>query len=85
MLSSIIQSVEKQSSLISEVAKASREQSAGIEQINKGIIQIDSVTQTNASEAEQFAASGSALSDQAEHLESAIQELVHLVEGKGKG
>jgi hypothetical protein len=54
------------------VSAASREQSAGIEQTNKALQDLDHVTQQNASAAEQMAATSAELSSQAQQLQTAI-------------
>ncbi len=67
-LSGIIQGVKKVSDIIAEIAASSNEQSAGIEQVNKAILQLDEVTQQNAALVEQSAAAGEALNEQAQAL-----------------
>jgi methyl-accepting chemotaxis protein len=51
-----------------EIASASQEQSAGIEQVNQSIIEMDSMTQQNAALVEQAAAAAQSLQDQAGEL-----------------
>lgn len=53
---------------LSVISKASNEQAAGIDQINKGIEQISRVVQSNSATAEQSAAASQELSGQAELL-----------------
>ncbi|MFZ6772829.1 methyl-accepting chemotaxis protein [Undibacterium sp. SXout7W] len=60
----IIESVENVRSIMHEIAAASREQSAGITQVNAAITQMDDVTQQNAALVEQAAAAASSLEDQ---------------------
>ncbi|MDR9834839.1 methyl-accepting chemotaxis protein [Herbaspirillum huttiense] len=57
--------------IISDIAHASEEQSAGITQINAAILQMDQVTQQNAALVEQAAAAAQAMMQQAEHLTAA--------------
>ncbi|WP_240733733.1 methyl-accepting chemotaxis protein [Herbaspirillum huttiense] len=57
--------------IISDIAHASEEQSAGITQINAAILQMDQVTQQNAALVEQAAAAAQAMMQQAEQLTSA--------------
>lgn len=57
---------------LSIIAKASQEQAAGIEQINKGIDMISKVVQNNSATAEQSAASSEELSGQAEMLKNMV-------------
>jgi methyl-accepting chemotaxis protein len=51
---------------------ASQEQSAGIEQVNQAIAQMDQVTQQNASLVEEAAAAAEAMQDQARQLAQAV-------------
>ncbi|MRT31296.1 methyl-accepting chemotaxis protein [Herbaspirillum sp. CAH-3] len=57
--------------IISDIAHASEEQSAGITQINAAILQMDQVTQQNAALVEQAAAAAQAMMQQAEQLTAA--------------
>jgi methyl-accepting chemotaxis protein len=47
-LDQIVTSVKKVSDIVAEIAAASREQSAGIEQVNQAVMQMDEMTQQNA-------------------------------------
>ena len=60
----IIASVDRVSSIMNEIALASREQSAGIGQVNDAVTQMDEVTQQNAALVEQAAAAASSLQEQ---------------------
>lgn len=60
----IIGSVQGVSSIMSEIASASREQSSGIAQVNIAVTQMDEVTQQNAALVEQAAAAAGSLRDQ---------------------
>jgi methyl-accepting chemotaxis protein len=66
-------------SLASEIASASGEQSQGIDQINVAISQIDQVTQTNASAAEETASASEELNAQAISLKHAVEQVNVLV------
>jgi len=55
-LSEIVAGVKKVGDIISEIAAASAEQSAGIDQINKAVSQMDEMTQQNAALAEEASA-----------------------------
>jgi methyl-accepting chemotaxis protein len=57
LLREIVPSIRKTSELVSEIAAASTEQTSGISQINQTMLQLDQLTQQNASAAEQLAAS----------------------------
>ncbi len=71
-LSEIAAAVENVSSMIAEIAAASKEQSLGISQVNKAILQMDEMTQSNASLVEEAAAASEALGAQAEELASLV-------------
>lgn len=64
----IIGSVQGVSSIMSEIASASREQSSGIAQVNIAVTQMDEVTQHNAALVEQAAAATGNLRDQTEKV-----------------
>ncbi len=64
----IRESVAKVNSLAAEIAVATREQNAGINQVNNTITLLDRVTQENAALVEESAAAGSQLSSQADAL-----------------
>ena len=67
-LEEIVDSVKKASVMATEIAEASREQSEGIEQVNRAILQMDEMTQQNASLVEQAAAASEAMGAQAQEL-----------------
>jgi methyl-accepting chemotaxis protein len=64
----IVASVKKVSDLITEIAAASQEQSAGIGQVNTSVAQMEQVVQQNASLVEQASAATEAMKDQAAAL-----------------
>ncbi len=61
-------SVRRITAIMSEIAVASAEQGAGIEQINHAVTQMDDMTQQNAALVEQTAAASSSLQEQAAAL-----------------
>ena len=67
-LEQIVISVKKVSDIVAEIAAASREQSSGIEQVNKAVIQMDQMTQQNAALVEQATAASQSMADQAREL-----------------
>ncbi len=71
-LGKIVKGVKQVSDIVAEIAAASVEQSSGIEQVNKAIMQMDEVTQQNAAMVEEIAASSSALSEQAKTLDELV-------------
>jgi methyl-accepting chemotaxis protein len=68
----IVDSVRRVTDILNEITTASQEQSAGIEQINEAIVQMDTVTQQNAALVEEAAAASQAMQDQAAHLSAAV-------------
>jgi methyl-accepting chemotaxis protein len=61
----IVASVKKVSDLIAEIAAASEEQDAGIQQVNTAVTQMDQVVQQNASLVEEAAAATESMKSQA--------------------
>lgn len=68
-LQMIFDSIRQTSELVSEIANASNEQAIGAEVINKGIGEIDNITQQNSDTAQESAAASEQLSAQAEQLQ----------------
>ncbi|MGH8318975.1 MAG: methyl-accepting chemotaxis protein, partial [Steroidobacteraceae bacterium] len=67
-LEKIVASVKKVSDIVAEIAAASREQSTGIEQVNRAIMQMDELTQQNAALVEEATASSQAMAEQVRGL-----------------
>jgi methyl-accepting chemotaxis protein len=67
--------------LVARISAASNEQTQGISQINSAVQDVDRVTQTNASEAEESAAAAEELSGQARSLHDTVDYLRQLVGG----
>jgi len=72
-LNEIVHSVKKVGDIISEIAAASSQQSAGIEQVNRAVTNMDEVTQQNAALAEQTSAAAASLTEKAQQMEKMIQ------------
>lgn len=68
----IVTSVKRVTDIMGEIASASNEQSAGIEQINMAINQMDEVTQQNAALVEEAAAASQSMQDQAASLSRVV-------------
>jgi methyl-accepting chemotaxis protein len=68
----VVQSVQRVTDIISEIAAASNEQTSGIEQINQAILRMDEVTQQNASLVEEAAAASEAMQEQAGGLAKVV-------------
>ncbi len=69
-LEQIVVSVKKVSDIVAEIAAASREQSSGIEQVNRAVMQMDELTQQNATLVEEATAASRAMAEQARSLGS---------------
>jgi methyl-accepting chemotaxis protein len=64
----VVRSIRNVSEIVEQITAASGEQEAGIEQINRAIIEMDGVTQQNAALVEQASAAAEAMQGQASHL-----------------
>jgi len=82
-LKDIVAGINESSNLISEIARATEEQSFGISQINIGIDQVAQVVQQNSATAEESAASSEEMSGQADMLHQLIS-LFRLKDGGRK-
>ncbi|MHA4867090.1 methyl-accepting chemotaxis protein [Duganella sp. PWIR1] len=71
-MSRVVQSVQQVTSIMGEIVEASREQSAGIAQVNLAVTDIDSTTQQNAALVEQAAAAAGSLQEQAANLQQVV-------------
>jgi methyl-accepting chemotaxis protein len=71
-LEEIVASVKKVSDIVAEIAAASREQSAGIEQVNRAVMQMDALTQQNAALVEEATAAAQSMTGQARELSEAM-------------
>ncbi len=81
-LNEITTQAKKVSELMDEISAASQEQSQGIDQVNKALLQMETVTQQNASSAEESASASEELSAQAQNLREIVRQLSELVNGK---
>ena len=68
----IVSSVQRVTDIMAEISSASAEQTAGIEQINQAVMQMDAVTQQNAALVEQSAAASESMQEQAAALAQAV-------------
>jgi len=67
-LEQIVTSIKKVSDIVAEIAAASREQSAGIEQVSRAVTQMDELTQQNGALVEQATAASQAMAQQSREL-----------------
>jgi methyl-accepting chemotaxis protein len=72
VLGDIVASVKKVTDIVADIAAASREQSSGIEQVNKTVMLMDESTQQNAALVEQASAASEAIVEQAQALNSMV-------------
>ncbi|REC96306.1 methyl-accepting chemotaxis protein-1 (serine sensor receptor) [Kushneria indalinina DSM 14324] len=71
-LGGIVESINKMTDIVAEIAAASREQSTGIDQVNQAISQMDSVTQQNAALVEEAAAASRSMEQSARVLREQV-------------
>jgi methyl-accepting chemotaxis protein len=67
-MNEVVSSVKRVTDIMGEIMAAGHEQSAGIEQINQAIGQMDEITQQNASLVEEAAAAADSMNEQATSL-----------------
>ncbi|MEC5215963.1 methyl-accepting chemotaxis protein [Actimicrobium sp. GrIS 1.19] len=68
----VVDSIKRVSDIMAEISAASTEQTAGIEQVNTAVVQMDQVTQQNAALVEEAAAAAESLQDQAANLAQVV-------------
>jgi methyl-accepting chemotaxis protein len=73
-MGAIIESVAKVTGIMADISAASAEQSSGLEQINKAVLQMDQVTQQNAALVEEAAAASAAMQEQAGNLAHTVDQ-----------
>jgi methyl-accepting chemotaxis protein len=71
-LGEIVTSVKKVTDVVAEIAAASQEQSTGIAQVNKAVLQLDEMTQQNAALVEEASSAAESISAQAQELRATI-------------
>jgi methyl-accepting chemotaxis protein len=71
-LEDIVTAVRKVNQIIIEIAAASQEQAAGIQQVNNALMQMDQVTQQNAILVEEAAIASESMKEQAKNLKNHI-------------
>jgi methyl-accepting chemotaxis protein len=80
-LTQIAEKVKSTDLLVADIARGASEQSQGIEQINGAMVQLDKVTQSNATSAEESASAAEELDAQADALKGLVDRLRLLVGG----
>ncbi|MBS7457257.1 methyl-accepting chemotaxis protein [Coralloluteibacterium stylophorae] len=71
-MTEIVSSVKRVTDIMGEITAASAEQSAGIEQVNRTVTQLDEVTQQNAALVEEASAAARSMEEQAGELFAAV-------------
>ncbi|MCT8358660.1 methyl-accepting chemotaxis protein [Xanthomonas citri pv. anacardii] len=71
-MAEIVASVQRVTDIMGEISAASQEQSAGIEQVNTTVTQMDETTQQNAALVEEATAAARAMEEQATQLTEAV-------------
>jgi len=83
-LNTILEKARNMNALVSQIATASQEQDKGISQLTTAVSQMDKVTQSNASNAEETASASEQLNAHADSLKDTVVELVGLVRSVDK-
>lgn len=84
VLNNIVNSVKKVADLNTEIATASMEQTAGIQQISKAMNQLDQASQSNAASAEEIAATSGDINHLAVTAQSLTEDLNQVIHGHNK-
>lgn len=71
-MTEVVNSIRRVTDIMSDITAASQEQSQGIEQVNRAVMEMDNVTQQNAALVEQAAAAAGSLQDQAVSLSQVV-------------
>ncbi len=71
-LEGIASKVKRVADLVAEISAASQEQASGIDQVNRAITQMDTVTQSNAAQVEELSSTSQSLGSQAEHMKTLV-------------
>jgi hypothetical protein len=71
-MAEIVTSVQRVTDIMAEISAASQEQSAGIEQVNQTVMQMDETTQQNAALVEEATAAARSMEEQADALMAAV-------------
>jgi methyl-accepting chemotaxis protein len=68
----ILKAVQSVNAIMADISLASREQTAGIELVNATVVQMEAMTQSNASLVESASTTAASLEMQSEHLHGAV-------------
>jgi len=75
-LAEIVSSVKRVTDIVGEIAAASQQQAAGIEQVTKAMAQMDQVTQTNAAQTEELSSTSQTLASHAGQMQALVAQFV---------
>ncbi|MDR3708232.1 MAG: methyl-accepting chemotaxis protein [Capsulimonadaceae bacterium] len=73
-LRKIVEAGEQVAQIVSSISSGAQEQSAGIEQVNKAVIQMDEITQKNAALVEEATAASAEMSHRAHELSDLVKQ-----------
>jgi methyl-accepting chemotaxis protein len=73
-LHEIVESIKRVADIVSDIAKASQEQSTSVEEINKAVSHMDEMTQQNSALVEENAAACRMLQDQAQDMQGRMSQ-----------
>ncbi|BDT68319.1 hypothetical protein os1_25010 [Comamonadaceae bacterium OS-1] len=71
-MSDIVQSVKRVTDIVGEITAAATEQSTGINEINRAVVNLDQMTQQNSALVEESAAAATSMREQADQLATAV-------------
>lgn len=72
LLEQLVPDIQKTADLVQEISVSSTEQQNGVQQINQAMLQLDNITQQNASSSEELASTAEELSTQAHQMRSSL-------------
>lgn len=84
ILKEVVVNVDDLAVMVSEISVASQEQSQGVNEITKAMNELDQSTHSNATTSQKVSGNAGSLSEQAEHMNEIVSELLNVVVG-GKG
>jgi methyl-accepting chemotaxis protein len=83
-LNEIVTSIKDVANIVADIARASNEQSIGIDQVNKALGQMDEVTQQNSALVEENAATAKTLESQSRNMDEHVSKFAVLEAAGGK-
>ena len=72
-LPALVASVKSVAEIVAEITSAGREQSSGIGQVSKAVLQLEELTQQNSALVEEASAATQSMAEQARHLNGSMQ------------